>query len=120
MLKVKGLRIRFPKSTALALASAAFALGGRAAMKNHNQKQGRLYIESSRHVAAFEGADAEAWRAALETLRSSPEARAEALRAIELVYPNEAPFECCIVQAFHRDVPFRESVCLNHPEEKFV
>jgi hypothetical protein len=119
MLTVKGLTIRFPESTTLALASAAFILCGRAGVMKNKRKSQRLFSAWRKHVDALERADSEARRAAIETLRSRPEARAEALRAIELVYRNEDPIPCCIVQAFHSGGPFIEPVCLNHPEQRF-
>jgi hypothetical protein len=120
MLSVKGLTIRYPTSTALALASAAFMLSIRAGVMKNKRKSQRLHDAWSKHVDALSGADAEARRAAIETLRSNTEARAEALRAIELVYAREEPMECWLVQAFLGQGPVIEPVALYHPDRRLV
>ena len=126
MLTVKGLTIRFPESTALALASAAFTLMGKAGVEENLRKRDRLHRKLREYLKPLggigvTGLQRDARRIAIETLRSDADARTEALNAIQRVYPKEeAPSSCWIVQAFVGAGPFIEPIDLNHPEHRFA
>src|SRR4051812_18526526 len=88
MLAVKGMTLKYPASTALALACAAFRLMGHA---KSARTKGR-YAEASRKYVEGLGGYGESGEKvrpqceAVETLRSNPAARDEARAAISRVY----------------------------------
>ena len=124
MVTIKGMSLKFPESTTLALACAAMRiategkLSKRTSMKY--REKSREYLEDLGGIGASEP-EVSPQRAAVELLRSNLEAREEAKAAIEKVYGRRGvPRMGWIVHVLGAPRSFVAPVDLLHPEGKFV
>ena len=133
MVIVKGMTLKYPASTALALACAAHVIAGEATdrlykpkLSNDRRKDkrraSRFGATRDRYLEEFGGLFAvgegvEAQRAAIEQLRASAEARAEARAAIAKRYANEViPPWGWSVRGFGQLIPIIEPVSLDEAD----
>ena len=92
MLTVKGLTLKYPASTALALACAAVKLSWEATKQKDKRKAAKYMTACYKYLEVFGGsvellgASGDAQRVAIETLCSDPMSRAEAHDAVAKHY----------------------------------
>jgi hypothetical protein len=111
MLTIRGMTLRYPASTAMALACAAHALEIEAGERKDKRRAKRFEDTCSQYLEGFGGLfatgdDVKAQRAAIEQLRRSEDARAEARAAITKRYRREVlPPLAWVVRGFGRLLP---------------